>query len=365
MFIRYGINPYFSGRLSNRDVLHFVQSCAFQFSDRFPWTLKETSDSAYYAFTLEATATAFGVLETTQSHGARDDVMLTIELVKTLASTYSVSFADFKSIDISPFQTIKGQFKCAKQRVPHYPKGEEFPQHYRYRYWLQLTETRKDRLLIDLEKYNMLSEPNDRQQVLSCITYINPNKHFLVLEPFVADDSSQWESVVQAVQQNDFLATLSRDVYFQLTEKDWDIDYQIHALGCERIDALHYLVERLLADPNSYGDIVNELRPKITNQKDRYLLQLFNRVYLNYHPEPELKHSLRYVLPRYMTGDLYRDVAYFVSFEDAMKRLYKDSFSEGDRELISELKSYYTTFYQTYLKGHLTLDSSVLETAPK
>ena len=124
-------------------------------------------------------------------------------------------------------------------------------------------------------------------------------------------------------------------------------------------------MERLLADPNSYGDIVNELRPKITNQKDRYLLQLFNRVYLNYHPEPELKHSLRYVLPRYMTGDLYRDVAYFVSFEDAMKRLYKDSFSEGDRELISELKSYYTTFYQTYLKGHLTLDSSVLETAPK
>ena len=61
LLIRYGINPYFEGKLKNLDIMHFAQHLAFYYPDKFPWVQSQSEKNSYYSFRLEDLTSAAGL----------------------------------------------------------------------------------------------------------------------------------------------------------------------------------------------------------------------------------------------------------------------------------------------------------------
>ena len=83
LLLKHGLSPTFYGKISSLDIYQFSRHCAIHHSDTFPFTRKKQLDTESFSFRLEDLATAFDCLDTPQTHDAKDDVLLTIELKKT------------------------------------------------------------------------------------------------------------------------------------------------------------------------------------------------------------------------------------------------------------------------------------------
>ena len=82
---------------------------------------------------------------------------------------------------------------------------------------------------------------------------------------------------------------------------------------------LHAAVSQIIRDPEAYDKIINRLWSGKKTQKDRYLVQLFNRAYLALHPSPKPEHLAKYMAPRYLTGTMMRDPKQFVDIDQKIK----------------------------------------------
>ncbi len=330
LLIRYGINPYFEGKLMNLDVLHYVKHLAFEFPERFKWHLALNKDKLpYYSFSLENCALSYELLHAAQSHDARADVLLTLDLVKTLQSQFHFPFSTFR-----PTQFPTEKHRVIKQKVSDIPSFGESPKKFVYRYWLILAASHKDLLVLDLEK--MKQSP-----AMECLRYINANKQFFVAEALDASETQRWQPEADRALSQPQIKSLTLPKYFDLTPKDWDIEYQIHELGFQRIPALHMLVQSLLSDPKSYFGTLKNLLATRNDKKDDYLIQLYNRVYLNYFPEPPIEHLHRYITPRYITGTMLRDMTEFVPLSANLRRLENLPLEDS---LMRALREYYLQF---------------------
>jgi exonuclease I len=116
LLISYGYNPYFKGKLQNKDVLHYVQFLAFQNPNSFPWVRTERNASHYYSFKLEDLAMSFRLLSAQQSHNAREDVILTINLVRTLEMHFKYPFKDFNPTAMLSNTQLKNGMIIGKQK---------------------------------------------------------------------------------------------------------------------------------------------------------------------------------------------------------------------------------------------------------
>jgi hypothetical protein len=340
LLVRYGLNPYFFGKINNVDILHFVQHLAFKYPEQYPWKLQiNDNGDAYYEFRLESVAKAFQCLHKEQSHNAREDVMLTISLVKALEQAFGESFSEFQ-----PINEVGG---LSKQKVRDFPKEGNIPRHYIHKYWLTLAQDGKQRLLVDLATYENL-EKKDRESLLKSLKYINFNKHFWETEALNEGETRYWESIISEIAQDPFLRGLTLESYFQLTKKPWDIDYQIHELGFKNIDRLCVLVQEFIKNPKTYTATFETLweTTKIKKDpKDIYLVQLYNRVYLKHHPEPHPEHIKKYLIPRYVTGTMHRNKDDFIPIQKQIEKidayLASSEKSEEDKVLLRALKPYY------------------------
>src|SRR5690606_21219997 len=102
------------------------------------------------------------------------------------------------------------------------------------------------------------------------------------------------------------LLTITIASYFE-TPLNWDIAYQLHAMGFKRIDTLRHHVRQLVNTPDNHIATVQALWKNRKDQKDHYLIQLLNRAYLVIHPAPEKTYLQRYYHARYVTGQMYRN----------------------------------------------------------
>jgi hypothetical protein len=355
LLIRYGYNPYFEGRLENVDILHYVKHLALENPEKYPWqTNLNKENKPYYSFKLENTSKAFNILETEQTHSAREDVILTIELVKILEKTFSLPLSKFNPIQIPANFEHQDHFEFAKQKVV--PWEIQNGNKYSYKYWLKLFGGKKDKIVLDLEKYeNLVNSENSENKFsdnkdpeLSCVRFINHNKHFFVLEEFGQEDYKNWQATAEKINHVQFFKNLTRNKYFELIKKDWDIEYQIYDMGFERIVKLRKLVKKLLDNPDTYSQTLQELLKTRNDKKDNYLIQLFNRVYLNFHPNPKPEYLLKYLEPRYITGKMLRSADNFTSLNDYEIELNKviqsETSSEQDKALISSLNQYFVSW---------------------
>jgi len=337
LMIRYGLNPYFKGKLHNLDVLHWIQYIAFEYEDTFPWTVDKNSQNlAYYSFTLESTAKAFGVLTDVQSHDAEEDVLLLIKLIQKIQNQFGMALFDFSAVTIPNDVYKYDHIVIGKQKIRHFPKDDdEELAHFRYKYWLGLELQAKAKLLLDLEAFDRLPNDPTPAQILECFKYINDNKHFFRLEPLNYQEEVYFGNIVNQAANTPFIKDMTLEKYFKLTEKDWDIEYQIHQLGFERIDRLQMAILQLVRDPDSYDDIIKRIWSGQKTQKDKFLVQLFNRAYLAVHPSPKPEHLSRYMTPRYVSGALSKDLSQFVDIDEKIKEtqslISSPELSEQDR----------------------------------
>ena len=83
-FIRNGRNPYFSGKISYRDLYHVVQK-AYLTSEKCRTAVRNhLKGEKRLSLSLQTVAHALGLLEGVQAHESREDVLLTIRLADWL-----------------------------------------------------------------------------------------------------------------------------------------------------------------------------------------------------------------------------------------------------------------------------------------
>lgn len=346
--IRYGINPYFMGKLQNLDILHFTKWIAFNHVETFNF-VQTTSEngSSYYTFSLESLCTRFNLLTGPQSHNAKEDVLLTIALVKHLQNEFSIRLSQYQPIHFDPGTYYPGNIILGKNRVSQYADDENQDiEVFEYKYYLALDKEKKATLFLDLEAFEN-RENDDAPTLVKTAKYINFNKHSLNLEPLSSGEEAYFSPIIQLATQLPFIQQLSLKRYFELTPKDWDIEYQIHELGFERIDQLQRAVNALVKAPQEYDKLLKSIWDNRKDKKDKYLVQLFNRAYLNLHPNPKPEHLEKYLTPRYITGDMLRDNTDFKPLPERLTEieeyLNNTKLNAIDRDNIEALKVYIET----------------------
>ncbi|RAP32462.1 hypothetical protein DID76_00010 [Candidatus Marinamargulisbacteria bacterium SCGC AG-414-C22] len=352
LLLRYGINPYFEGKLKNCDILHFSQYLAFYYPDKFPWVQTQSDNSSYYSFRLEELTSACGLLTEAQSHDALEDVLLTIKLVTYFEETFGESLANFNPCQLTINQENQTKWPLFQCKTRHFASVGEDPQKFSYEYYAGLSLSKKSNLLISLTKYHELSHNQEHlteADKLSCIRYVNPNKAFLIAEPMAAEQLHSWQQTQACIEDDPFFNKLKQNpgTYFEYIKKDWDIEYQIHELGFERIPELHNITESFMNDPSQYEPILAELLKKRQHIKDNYVIQLFNRTYLNYHPNPNPEYLKRYLAPRYVSGTMYKEEGHDNLFEKEYAYLIEklDSVdNETDLGILKSLLGYFEEF---------------------
>ncbi|MBA95374.1 MAG: hypothetical protein CMP21_06530 [Rickettsiales bacterium] len=353
ILVRYGFNPYFNGKLKNIDILHWLQNIAFYNEDNFPWVLTENNNKKYYSFRLEDITQASGLLTNEQSHDAFEDVILTIKLVTYLEQKFNQRLSEFKPI-LLPENMHSNTI--IKQRYRDFPENGSNPEKYIYRYFYTLILQPKSLLMINL-KYltELLStkqtwESITEEEKLSCIQYINSNKHFFVGESCTETETESYQAIIPLIEKDSLFQSIqqSSKEYFQLIKKEWDIEYQIHEIGFDHhIDTLNKLKHDLFQNPESYPNLLQELLSKRTSIQDNYLIQLFNRLYLNISKNPDLTLLNRYLKPRYITKEMYRNQEENSTFDEQQHELeetLKTCTNENDIILLNALKEYYNLF---------------------
>ncbi len=357
ILIKYGINPYFEGKLKNLDILHFAQYLGFYHQDNFPWIQSQSDKNAYYSFRLEDLTTALGLLTEAQSHDALEDVMLTVKLVQYFEQTFHVKFSDFEPVVIPDLSLSQESSTLLKVRSRHFVDINDSPEKFVYTYYLTLNSNKKSLLFVNLNHLqNLLAsqESLSENDKLSCIRYINSNKAFFIAEQASYDEFPDASSLQTIVDDDSFFNSLKSQPtrYFDLIEKDWDIEYQIHKMGFERIPTLHALVQQFMNDPSQYNSMIQDLLSKRSDPKDNYLIQLFNRVYLNYHPNPNPDYLRRYLLPRYVDGTMYKESGYEHFFEKQYAYLIETlehCDNETDLAILKSMLEYYEAFGESIL----------------
>lgn len=340
LLIRYGINPYFNGHLQNRDVLHFARFLALANPDSFPLQVGVGQDDRpYYSFRLEGLANAFHILDAPQTHDARDDVVLTIRLVRVMTDRFGTTMAEFVPFEpiFSKLQTSSGTADVGVQYELGMPGSERIVPHF----WMRLLDEKKNRIVVDLTRYA-------EQPDVSSVRYWNANKQYYRLDTLTPVQRETITPLVESVLSNQAIMTLTADAYFALIKKDWDIEYQIHEMGFEHIGLLNKSIQTLLRNPAKYTDIIDDYRNSDRSVKYTYMITLFNRVYLNYHPNPDIRHVHRYMVPRYVTGAMLQNPARFESLGERLSRIRSilgaAEYTSEDKILMSSLEQYMTDF---------------------
>ncbi len=346
MFVRYGMNPYFKGKIKNIDVLHFSKYLAFTYPDMFPWVLSEKG--THYEFRLESLCQRFGLVTDGQTHEAEDDVRLLILLVQDYERRFGNRLSEFQPFQVLRDEFVQLPFELGKQKITDFAEEGGLPRQFRYVYWMKVLGTPKAYFVLDLDLFSDLGD----HPVLSCVRYKNPNKHFFVLEPLTAEERQYYLPLAEQAHSHPAIQQFSEAAYFEFIRKDWDIEYQVHELGFQRIDQLHDKVTNFMKNPETYASLLQPMLKQKTDAKDRALLQLFNRVYLNYHPTPSLPYLHRYLIPRYVTGTMLRKDDPFEPLSDRLIRLRTllsdPSSPPQDRPILEDLICFYESFCRQY-----------------
>lgn len=337
--IRNGINPYFMGKLSSIDILHYVQHVAMSHSDTFPWI----SEGEYWTFSLESVSRSHGLLTTAQAHDAQADVILMRDLIRCFETQYKTPLSHFRPVRLPHNARCESDYVLFKQVIKGTP-----PQKTAARVWYRLFYSKSDIVVVDVAKFNEL-RPETELDLISTLRYINCNTHFFSTEPLTQIESSEWAPILPLI---DALVTefhLTRDRYFELIKKPWDIEYRIHELGFERIDTLRKMILQLQSAPTSYTDIVHRHWKANSPEKDRFLIQLFNRFALNFLSDLPRELTDRYVVSRYIhqsferTPDTSPTLWSQIERADAMRR-----HPGADQSLVTAYLEYAHTFVDRY-----------------
>lgn len=251
--IRNGINPYFAGKLKYKDVLHLVRKL-YVCNEDFP-TVSNARDVDRLSLSLESCASAFKLLEGTQSHHSREDVLLTIALCECLNKKFGAHIRDFQAYE--PGSSDKELMSL----VPEYDlKGSKDRK--TARALALLSDGYRSALWIDVERYKA-------GEGRGAISWYNKNGGQIMIctSSIVPQDDL---SVIQKARQE--FAGLNPDNFF--SRSSCDIEQDIYRLDMQKISVL--------------GDAIwNKNRAAVEKVSDKDLQELVARHWLAYGLHPQ------------------------------------------------------------------------------
>ncbi len=335
--IRNGINPYFMGRLSSVDILHYVQHIAITHPDEFPWI----SQGEYWTFSLESVSRSHGVLDTAQAHDAEADVHVMRNLIRCIENRYCDPLVDFRPVRVPHNSRCEPEYVLFKQRVKATP-----PEKTTVRTWYRLFQSKSDLIVVELSLFQE-KLPNTLPELMGTLRYINCNTQYFSTEPLSHAAALEWNSTITRIDELAAELKLNRDLYFDLIKKPWDIEYQIHDMGFERINTLNKMIGQLTQSPQSYQAIVTQNWRPNASEKDRFLIQLFNRYALNSLPDLPVDLTDRYIIPRYINQTMIRDGDDSPTIISQMERA-QTLLVDGDQSILTAYLDYAHQFIERY-----------------
>lgn len=352
LLLKHGLSPTFYGKVSSLDVYQFAKYCALNQPEIFPFVRKKRQDTNTFSFKLEDLANEFGRLTTPQTHNAKDDVLLTIELTKALESQFGITLQSFYTQQHN-LESLNAKGVYLKEPVFQFEQNSDTPIVI-YNEWLVIGKASKNTfILLDINAYE--NKPKDHFSDYGTLTkYLNTRSNALICSTHTQTD--RHKTILQDPNIQKIADNAIR--YFKLFPVDWDIEYRPWSMGWEYIETLRNYIERLIHSPTEYTTILRDWKElkKSTPTKHKeldYMITLFNRYYLNHHSSPKPYHIQKYIEPRYITGTMHRNSMDQITPQTELNTLkfYLTSSENGSREqkVLSELLDYTNQFIATYI----------------
>jgi|GEM_PF-937787 len=334
--IRNGVNPFFYGKLINRDLLHTVRFLSITDSSfpREPKPGSEGDERQRLSLKLETITRSFGLLTGEQSHHSQADTLLTLKLAQLLSERFATDVRRTSGYDAATLHSIGSSSSVVTALFPNYDLSSS-ARAQRTPYTFLCGDARSG-LWVNLEQY---SEGAGREAV----RYLNNTSGFLHIErdPEIAQS---FESAAKAARAD--FRDLRPDTFFE--PSSCDIEADIYRLfNHDAIDALTRAIK--YDDPSIVAP---------AHLHDAH--QLFVRYQLACadweHATEEQERLLHdYALYRYggrcnisksFRGELYPEIAHEAAHPTLREQLQEidnllESASGRDRELLSQLKEFH------------------------
>jgi len=291
LFIRHGLNPYFYGKLKYKDVLHYVKHLAMTYPD-FPW---QTQDD-HWTFSLERMARAHGILHTPQSHDARADVALTIQLCQTLSNTYPLSFTAFQPLSL-PAATVPLWITQHMGTPPH---------RYDWAYMAPVTWQKNTCVWVSVSSLSP-PFPNTLEEWAPYLHALSLNTAWCHAFPAPPDAMAALAIPLHHLQSSPVIGQLSVEAYFSSrtdpSAPEQDIEYRLTRLPFDRIHTLYQAIHHLTQhwdDAVSYLSHLHHAHPDVARLALRYAM--------NHAPEPAdprlVRKRVAYLHYRHLSGEM-------------------------------------------------------------
>jgi hypothetical protein len=352
LLLKYGLSPTFYGKITSLDIYQYAKYCALQQTQEFPFIACRRNETDTYSFRLEDLAKAFECLDTPQTHDARDDVLLTIALTNALQRKTEITLSSFQALQhkMAPFNT---HYTLLKEPYFPFEQGADTPL-VDYHEWTVIGSVSKSTVIaLNLKKY-MDTPPKTLKDYAPLTRYLNTRSNACICTEHALPNAQHTQ-----LMTDDHIKTIGEQAthYFDLFPTDWDIEYKPWSMGFNNIDRLGNCIGMLHKNPDNYRHILDELldyrrsMPSET-EKANNVMRLYNRYYLNHHPNPKPEDCKKYLVPRYVTGSMYRNSLDFVSATSELStidfHLTSQALSDHDRSILEELKAYTTNFISKF-----------------
>ncbi|MGK0290960.1 MAG: hypothetical protein ACI86H_002424 [bacterium] len=230
-FIRNGFNPYFFGKLLYSDGLYLVRKIAWEHPD-FPKIIVKNKELTHYSYSLENLCKHFGLLEGDQTHSAKDDVLIFLDLLKTVQEQFQTKLWDEEEFNLPDTDIF-----FSKEFDVH-----SFPQYFKLNEYFVLDKNKTSCLLVDIEQFR--KDPSR-----DAIRYKNKSTGFLIsTEEHPTTITADEKQMIQYQFQE-----ITCDNFFPVT--DCDIEQDIYRLSFAGIKDLRSKIHGKKADLHGKQDL--------------------------------------------------------------------------------------------------------------
>jgi exonuclease I len=224
-FIRNGINPYFRGQLSGRDLLHATQKAYLTNAEFRDKVLKQCQGEKRLSLSLQTVSHALELLEGVQAHESREDVLLTIKLATWLKDRCQVDVRTYEAYEGASLHSTVRSGSVYEVEEPNYDLLEG--SYLRRVPMCLLDENKRASLWINLERY--AEEPSAR-----CISWRQPMKHSFFTSGRAVTTPGAQQLARQALAQ---FKKVNLSNYFVKSEAD--IEQDIYRLDFDAQDVYY------------------------------------------------------------------------------------------------------------------------------
>lgn len=239
--IRNGINPYFKGLLSSRDLLHAVQKAYLTSSEFREAIQKQLHGEKRLSLSLQTVSHALGLLEGVQAHESREDVLLTIRLAVWLKERCKIDVRTYEAYEAGPLHSTVRSGSVYEIEEPQYDLSER--SHIKRVPMCLLDEGKKASLWINLERYS--EDPSPRS-----IAWRQVMKH-----PFFTSGRAAPGSEIQQIARKALAQFKNVTLGNYFDKSDCDIEQDIYRLDFDAQDvyyrALREGKKEILAETSS------------------------------------------------------------------------------------------------------------------